>query len=166
MKNHKKILSIIVLALCLFFISERLYNYFYSPTCKNDLSETIFIDDKFRKSSGLPIFDKSNYKEEIQNRGTKKILYNDSKEYPLLREMIYFCNTNSIKDIYLISESLSIECRLYFNESINSRFSKIKDNNRTIISFEEAYKILSDAGLDNSESSLFYGIKIKDNVIE
>ncbi len=166
MKNYKKILSIIFIALFLFFIMERLYNYFYSEDCKNDLSETIFIDDEFRKDRGLPIFDSKNYEEKIQNRGTKIVLYNDSNKYPFLIEETYFCYTNSVKDLYLISDSLSIECRLYFSEPINSRFFKIEDNTRKIISFKEAYKILRDAGLDNSESSFFYGIKIKDNVIE
>lgn len=160
MKVLKRLFSIIFgISIIVFFLSL-IYSSFDVQECNNQLQKQIFVDNTFREDNGLPLIDREDFEEKIENNGFNIILLNEKQEYPLLKEMIYYCHTNSIKDTYIINNEFIIECRLYFNEPKKSRFTRVEKQKRTIIDFFEAYELLINSGLYDEKKDTFYGNKL------
>lgn len=160
MKVNKRLFSVLVAMSIIVFFFSLIYRSYDVQQCNNPLQKQIFVDDRFRDDNGLPLIDRKDFEENIENNGFNIVLLNEKQEYPLLKEMIYFCHTNSIKDTYIINDEFIIECRLYFNEPTKSRFTKIEKQKSSIIDNYEAYKLLIDNALYDKHSVYFYGSKV------
>lgn len=156
----KNIVSIILGLSMVSLLCTILYYNIDFRECKNTLKVKVFEDKRLRIRNGLPFFEKKYFKKRIKNNGFKIELLNQKNKFPLLKEMIYYCHTNSIQDTYLLNSELSIVCELYFNEPKRSRFTKIENNKRKIIGYEEALKTLVDFELFNKNREVFYGDRI------
>ena len=160
-----KVIGYIIGILLLGILIERLYtNFFTSPTCENEISKIIFSDKSFRKKYGLPIFNEVDYlckKSILDNGKTIKFIaksYNKSK----LREVYYYCHTNSEKDVFQINngaETFTLEVQFYFKKPEKVRFmifSETGTYDSKILTCEEAKKLLLGINIFGKSNEHFY----------
>jgi len=152
-------LSVLILSLFLYLAGSSCYSIYKESKirfCKGNTSLNIFKESHYRKEKGLPFFFKNQRFIENKNSIT---MTNLNEIRPMLKEIKFYCTTDSELDLYYLSDGTELEIHYYL--SGKNTYSKLINNGvMDYISLKEAYKKLKQDDVLNDFKETFYGIKI------